>query len=189
MSAILLTAPAVEPISLAEAKAFLRVEHSDDDALIAALVAAARGHVEAATRRALIDQTWRLVRDAWPDDARIAVSPAPLRQVTAARVYDATGATHAIATAAFVVDAASSVLSFAPGTLPLPGRASAGIEIDVVVGYGAAAANVPEPLRQAIRLLVAQWYETRTMSVASQKAAETPAGVAALLAPYRVLAL
>jgi uncharacterized phiE125 gp8 family phage protein len=35
-----------------------------------------------------------------------------------------------------------------------PGRASAGIEIDVVVGYGATAESVPEPLRQAIRMLV-----------------------------------
>ena len=29
------------------------------------------------------------------------------------------------------------------------------------VGYGDAAGDVPEPLRQAIRLLVAHWYENR----------------------------
>ena len=51
MSAILLTAPAAEPWSVADAKAFLRVEHDDDDAIIAALIAAARNHVEALTRR------------------------------------------------------------------------------------------------------------------------------------------
>ena len=66
MSAILLNAPASEPVSLAEAKLFLRVEHDDDDDLIAALIAAARVQVEAQTRRALITQTWRLVRDVWP---------------------------------------------------------------------------------------------------------------------------
>ena len=47
MSAILLIPPSAEPWSVAEAKAFLRVEHDDDDAVIAALIAAARGHVEA----------------------------------------------------------------------------------------------------------------------------------------------
>jgi uncharacterized phiE125 gp8 family phage protein len=191
MSSILLTAPAVEPLALAEAKAFLRVEHGDDDALIAALIAAARQHVEAATRRALINQTWRLVRDAWPDDGRIAALPAPLRQVTAARVYDAAGAAHTISPSVFVVDtaAAPGVLAFFPGTLAAPGRARAGIEIDIETGYGAAAANVPEPLRQAIRLLVSHWYENRAVVVAGNTMTELPAGVAALTAPYRVLSL
>jgi uncharacterized phiE125 gp8 family phage protein len=47
MSAILLVPPSAEPWSVAEAKDFLRIEHDDDDAVIAALIAAARGHVEA----------------------------------------------------------------------------------------------------------------------------------------------
>jgi uncharacterized phiE125 gp8 family phage protein len=53
MSSILLTARAVEPLSLAGAKAFLRVETSDDDDVIGALIAGSRIHVEAQTRRAL----------------------------------------------------------------------------------------------------------------------------------------
>ena len=54
MPSILLSGPAAEPITLAAAKQFLRVEHGDDDDVIAALIAAARIHVEAATRRALV---------------------------------------------------------------------------------------------------------------------------------------
>lgn len=68
MSAILLTAPAVEPVSLAEAKAFLRVEHNDDDDLIGALAAGSRIHVEAQTRRALVTQSWRIALYEWPQD-------------------------------------------------------------------------------------------------------------------------
>ncbi len=60
MSAFLLKAPAVEPLSLAEAKAFLRVETSDDDEVIGTLIAGSRIHVEAQTRRALITQNWRI---------------------------------------------------------------------------------------------------------------------------------
>ena len=49
MTSILMIPPAIEPLSLEEAKAFLRVETGDDDALIAALIAAARLHIESQT--------------------------------------------------------------------------------------------------------------------------------------------
>jgi uncharacterized phiE125 gp8 family phage protein len=187
MSSILLTPPAVEPLSLDEAKAFLRVEHNDDDETVAALIAGARLHVEAQTRRALITQTWRLVRDAWPPSGRVAVRPAPLQALTAARVYDEDGTAREIDPQAFVLDAGASALAFAVWAVPVPGRAAAGIELDIRVGYGDAAADVPEPLRQAVRLLVAHWYEHRGLVAAD--AALLPATVAALLAPYRMLSL
>src|SRR5471032_1179098 len=76
MSSLLLTAPAVEPLSLGEAKAFLRVEHNDDDDVIAALAAGSRIHVEAGTRRALVTQSWRFSVDCWPEDGRLPVCPA-----------------------------------------------------------------------------------------------------------------
>lgn len=88
MAAILLTAPAAEPLSVADATAFLRVEHDDDDAIIAALIASARNHVEALACCGLITQTWRLVLDCWPKDGRIKPKLSPLQSVTAARVYD-----------------------------------------------------------------------------------------------------
>jgi uncharacterized phiE125 gp8 family phage protein len=65
MAAILIEEPAIEPLTLAEAKSFLRVEHSADDDLIGALIKAARSEVESATRRALITQGWRIALDCW----------------------------------------------------------------------------------------------------------------------------
>jgi len=78
MSSLLLTAPAIALLSLSETRAFLRVEHSDDD-VIAALAAGSRIHVEAQTRRALITQNWRITADCWPEDGRLPIRTAPLQ--------------------------------------------------------------------------------------------------------------
>ncbi len=188
MPSILLTASAVEPLSLDEAKAFLRVEHDVDDALIGALIAGSLVHIEAQTRAALITQSWRISADHWPEDGRIKVTPAPLQALTAARVYDFNNVAQAIDPQAFVTDVGASVLAFAPWAWPAPGRLAAGIELDVTVGYGDAAADVPEPLRQAIRLLVAHWYENRGLA-AIGTVTVLPGTVAALIAPYRALSL
>jgi uncharacterized phiE125 gp8 family phage protein len=181
MSSILLTAPALEPLSLDEARAFLRVEHEDDDEIISALIAGARIHVETQTRRALITQTWRIVRDSWPQAGVVAVNPQPLRELVAVRVYGADNIAQTLDTGGFAGDPVSGILLLPPD-LPMPGRASSGIELDVEIGYGDAADDVPEPLRHAIRLLVAHWYENRTSR-------DAPPNVSALIAPYRVMAL
>lgn len=190
MASILLAAPAAEPITLAEAKLYLRVEHSDDDALIGALIAATRTHVETRTRRALITQTWRCIFDRWPRDGRLSLARAPAREVLAARVYDNEDVAQDVDTDAFVIDkgSAPAIVGFAPWAVPYPGRSIAGIEIDVSFGYGAAA-DVPEPLRHAVKLLLAHWYENRGVTVNSGESAPMTAGVESLIAPYRGLSL
>jgi uncharacterized phiE125 gp8 family phage protein len=191
MSAILLTPPALEPVSLADAKHFLRVQHDDDDNVIAALIAAARVQVEAQTRRALIEQAWRLVRDVWPAAGRLPVLPVPLIAVTAIRVFDADGAPQVLDVDDFAVDTVSApaVLAFARGAPRVPGRLAAGLEIDITAGYGDDAEDVPAPLRQAIRMLVAHWYENRGVIAASGEVSAMPVSVSSLIAPFRVLSL
>ena len=189
MPAILLIPPAAEPWSVAEAKAFLRVEHGDDDTIVAALIAAARGHVEALTRRALLTQSWRFVLDAWPANGRIILRMGPLRSVIAARVYDTANHASAIDVETFVVDIAADVIASPCWALPLPGRFAAGIELDVELGYGVLASDVPDALRHAIRMLVAHWYENRGLAAIGANVAMLPAGVGALIAPYRMLSL
>lgn len=191
MSAILLTPPALEPVSLADMKLFLRVAHDDDDDVIAALIAAARVHVEAQTRRALIAQTWRLVRDVWPASGRLPILPVPLIEITAIRVFDVDGAPQLLDVEDFDIDAISApaVLAFARGVPRAPGKLAAGIEIDMLAGYGEEPEDVSAPLRQAIRMLVAHWYENRGVIAASGEVSSMPASVSSLIAPFRVLSL
>ena len=191
MPSILLAGPAVEPITLAETKQFLRVEHDDDDDIITAFIAAARIHLETQTRRALITQSWRLTRDVWPATGCLALLPVPVRTLDAVRIYKLDGTTRALDPAQFTLDKsdAPARLVFANGVPPAPERAAAGIEIDITCGYGDAPASVPEPLRQAIRLLVAHWYENRGLIAVGSEVAMLPQSVASLTAPYRVLAL
>lgn len=189
MSATLLSAPVAEPLSVADAKAFLRVEHNDDDAVISALISAARNHVEALTRLGLMTQTWRIVRDDWPQDGRIRPRLGPLRSVAAARVYREANVASSVDAGHFIVDAASGTIA-APGwSLPIPGRAAAGIELDVVIGFGAAASDVPQVLLQAIRALVSHWYENRGLVAIGQTVAMLPPSVNAMIASYRVMSL
>ena len=189
MTALLLVPPTIEPLSLSEAKQVLRVTHDDDDAVIAALIAAGRAHLEATTRRALMSQTWRVTLDAWPADGRVRPRIGPLQTLQAARWFDAANNAHAIDGESFVVDKAADVIAAPPWALPPPGRSRAGLELDVVCGYGAAAADVPADLRQALRMLVAHWYDHRGLAAIGGQVLMQPAGFSALIAPHRVLAL
>jgi uncharacterized phiE125 gp8 family phage protein len=188
MPAYLLAPPAAEPLSLADAKAFLRVEHGDDDALIAALIAAARGHIEAFARCALIAQTWRLTLDRWPESGRIRPRIGPLRALAAARLRDEADIATEIETGGFVIDRAAGGIAAPPWALPSPRRAVAGIELDLEVGFGDAA-DVPPLLAQALRMLVAHWYENRGLIAIGQSVAMMPASVNAMIASHRVPAL
>ena len=184
MIPFLITAPVVEPLSLAEAKSWLRVDGADEDAAIQSLITSARLAVEAATNRLLITQQWRVLLDAWPSDLLLPLPLAPVRQVVRVRIADAAGLSVDLPANQYRLDGnldrARLVLS-AP--LPNLGQKLSGICIDLVVGYGDASA-APEAFRLAMRQLVALWFAERGDGAA--QSGRMPASVVALLAPYRI---
>lgn len=190
MPAQLIAAPTIEPVTLAAAKAHLRVEITDDDDLIGTLITAARVHVEAATRRVLITQRWRLTYDNWPANGLLDLRMTPIQSVDAVSIADANGNPVAVNAAAYQVDLASVparlVLNVPIETLK-PGVPIGGIEIDVTAGYGASGLSVPQPLQLAMMMLVARWYETRDGTAIGSVPASIAEGFDALIAPYRVL--
>lgn len=120
----LITAPASEPITLAEAKAQCSVsaDFTSDDALLSAMIAAARGHAEHLTGRALVTQTWELVLDEFPriDVSRlghgreyvsgaIELPRAPLQSVESVKYIDPDGVEQTMDPAAYRVDTDSLV--------------------------------------------------------------------------------
>ena len=73
--------------------------------------------------------------------------------------------------------------------VPAPGRATAGIELDVSIGFGDTVEDAPESLRQAVRLLVSHWYDNRGVVASAGQCAVLPSTVAALIAPYRMFSI
>ncbi len=182
--------PALEPLSLDETKAHLRVDGSDEDAIIQSLILTSRLHIEAALGLGLITQSWRLILDAWPSGGEIKIPMRPLQSVSEVRVLSSNGAAEAIAESHYIVDATSlpGRLVFA-GAMPRPGRKANGIEIDFMAGYGAAPEDVPQPIRQALLMLVAHWYEHRDPVEIGTAGVAIPASVSRLLKPFRLVRL
>lgn len=183
------TAPTVEPVSSAEAKAHLRVTSSDDDTLIGTLITTAREYVERITNRALITQTW----DWYFSDfkgSEFVVPYAPLQSVTHVKYYDTSGTLQTWGSANYVVDTDSwqgRIYPIYNGTWPTDSR---GYEKDVtirfVAGYGNAGSDVPNPLKHAILMLIGELYENREMTLVGVNITELPFAVRHLLAPYAI---
>lgn len=188
MTFFLTAPPAAEPLTLAEAKAFLRLDTEDEDDLVSTLITAARIHVESFTGRALIAQGWRLVLDDWPADGVVPLPVSPLIALTAITAYDQDGAAHAIDIAQFLPESGRG-----PARLFLPQvvtgmpmlRPHLGLEIDYQAGYGADASSVPAALRQALLMLVTHWFENRDAVVIAGSGSVVPSGFDRLVAPYR----
>lgn len=182
-----LSGPAVEPVSLADLKSHRRIGHALDDDLLAALIKAARQYVETATQRALVTQTWQLLLDEFPgvDDGIILPKPR-LQAVTAVTYVDGNGDTQTLAASKYSVDTRRD-----PGWL-VPAYAEEwpetreqinAVTVSFRAGYGDAAADVPEGLRQAILLLAGHWYEHRE-AVAAGALAQVPLAVDSLIGTH-----
>lgn len=155
-----ITPPAIEPVSLETARAYLRVDLTSEDFLIQSLIKAARERGEALARRAFVTQTLELVCDGWPLTHQLALWRPPLQSVVSVTYYDR--ANVAQTWSDYRVDVQSDpgqvYFNSLPGT---PLRESGGIAIRYTAGYGADDDHVPERIRALILSAVAHLYEHR----------------------------
>jgi uncharacterized phiE125 gp8 family phage protein len=187
MSLVLTVPPLVEPVSLAEAKAHLRVTHLDDDALISTLIVSARRRIEALTRLRLITQGWSHFLDFWPPGGLVELRLSPVSAVSDVIIYSDLDVPFTVDPAHYFLDATSNPprVVFRQGRTPSPpGRRGKGIEVRLTAGFGLAAA-VPADVKQAILLLVADAYAHR----GDESTQATPPAALELLHAYRVMRL
>src|SRR5580698_7837977 len=209
----LVTPPVVEPVTLADAKAYLRVDFDTDDVLITALITAAREMCEQKMNRAIYNQTYVLSLDQFnygdwrstiPMERRNPLRssalwesmalrlPMPrLVSVTSITYLDVTGTPQTLDPSTYNVDPASEPARIVPAinlTWPttdyyMPGS----VKVTYISGTWGDGANVntcPVSIKQAILLLIGHWYEHRS-DVTELNLRQAPRAVDALLNPYR----
>lgn len=194
----ILVAQPAEPLTLAEAKLFLRVDVPEDDGLIQGLVTAARQWFEAATDRSFVTTSWRLKLPAFSPDSssgwvlsaaaiwgrgrpgRIDLPNPPLIGVSSVAYLDTGNVSQTLATTVYNV-----VTSTTPGGIelgwdqvwPVTLTHPEAVTISYTGGYGAAG-DVPELVKAGIKLLLAHWYDHRGDTAEVPKAVEAIATAA-----------
>jgi len=186
LSPVRTIAPAVTPVTLAEAKAHLRVDHTDEDDLITALVGSATGQLDGWSGilgRCLITQTWR---QDMPSFCSVRL-PFPNVQSVTVAYTDTDGSAQTLAASSYhlVNDAIGGAVVLAdgaswPDTDPTPDA----VRITLVAGYGLAA-DVPAPIKAAILLHIGHLYANREAVDVGQSVAAMPMAYDFLIAPYR----
>lgn len=187
MKPVRTVAPELTPVSLIEAKAHLRVDFDDDDALIAALVDAATAHLDGHTGilgRALVDQTWRQDFYDWPGDRVLRLPLAPVSSVASVKYFNASNVETTVTASgnyALFEDASGPYIKFTSdfAAPDLYDERDDRIRVTFVAGYGDPA-EVPAAIRAALLLIVGDLYKNRDAGAVAPNAT-----VSALLQPYR----
>lgn len=156
MPLALITPPAIEPISLVEAKLHARVDDSDRDTLIGVFIKSAREAAEHELGRALITQTWRLTLDEFPC-AEIELPKPKVLSIVSVGYVDADGLDQTVNSANYTLDSAQLpgwVLPAEDYSWPATRDIANAVRVDFTAGYGPAATDVPASVRQWMLLQI-----------------------------------
>ena len=189
MSIKIITPPASEPVLLADAVLHCRIDGTDEIALGTALSVAAREYCEKYSGRAYITQTIRASFDGWPRFP-INLPRPPLASVSSVKYYGEDNTEYTLDAANYYVDtdAEPGRIALAAG-ISLPAttlRDINAVQVTYTAGYGAAAAAVPQRVKQAMLLLIGYWYQNREAAAIGKVSSEISFAVQSLLGLDRV---
>lgn len=184
----LIDAPAITPVTVAEVKEQLRVEHTDDDALITRLIAAAVAYtdVKGSLGHAMISQKWGQWVGANPSQS-VRLILGPVIQVNAVKYYDVDNVlqTDTLSNYEVIGTSFSSYVSPASGfAWPVTAQRPDAIRMEYTIGYGGATTDVPETIRHALMLLIGHWYDNRENS-GYDELSNIPFGYDAMIGMHR----
>lgn len=185
MTPVIYTAPAVEPVLLADAQAHLRVTGQADE--VTRLIKASRGVVERYLQRSLITQTWDVFYNNWCDELRLPFPP--IQSVTHIKYYDTNGTLQTLPTNQYWLtkgDPGYIVKAYNTVWPQLQDGRPDRIVIRIVCGYGAAGTSVPEEIKQAMKLIMTDMYENKGTVSTIFGTSKIPNYVADLIHSYKI---
>lgn len=148
-----LVQPAAEPVSLADVKLFLRIEHDAEDSLLSTLLQAAREAAESFLSVSFLEQTWQYTiehhQDSWlnlPMSPVLAVAEIAMRDDASAWVVQSSSAYALIGDRIKL----SPELTF-----------QSALRVHYTAGMASDAANIPATIKHALLEHVTKLYETR----------------------------
>lgn len=175
-----LVLPDREPVDLSEAKNWLRVTDTSEDALIAQLIHAARELVEIMTGKAQITRTVQETAPCVLSSGALEFGLSPVQSLGQLVQVDVSGAETSIDPNDYWLDAARARICWKSR----PAMTGHGyFRITYVAGFGDTPDLVPGTLRTAILMCVGDWFEHRTPETT------LPPKAQALVAPYARLKL
>ncbi len=181
MALILITPPTGEPISLADAKAHLRLTINDDDTYISTLMIAARRAVESRYGINIMQQSWSLFADAWPVDGIFHLPLWPVLSVESLTSFADDDTGSLIDPAHYYLDQATRPprLALRVGRIfAPPGRKINGLKLNFTSGF---AVLIPQEIKQSLLTIVADWYQHR----GDEQGGTLPPAALELLSAYR----
>lgn len=181
-------APETTPITLAEVKEQLRVEGTDDDAILTRLidVAVAYTDVRGALGQAMITQKWAQWVDSTPPQS-INLILGPAQGVTAVKYYDTDGVLQTDDINNYEVFGTEFATKIGPKSgfsWPVTQDRQDAIKIEYEIGYGDATTDVPQSIRHALLLMVGHWYDNREQT-GYDELSNIPFGFESLLNMHR----
>lgn len=186
LAPVLVTPPVELPVTLAEAKLHMQVDFADHDTLIDGFLRTATQYMDGWTGilgRALVTQTWRQDFPCYREASRLALKP--VASISGIKYLDASNVEQTLPDTVYRVleDTIGPYVALKPDqTWPSTYLRADAVSVTYVAG--STVDQVPRPIKTAIVMLAAHYYERRE-TASPDALTEIPFGVNVLLAPFR----